>query len=137
LRAAFRRVRDGATSVPLPHGERHVTQTGRIARGLGAPPRPLTNMTHRFLPILSLLLLPPLAANGSPQGSAAVPGAEGQPRLLEPGPRWTGRWIVHVDRDPAEHRAALATIGALRRARDRDGLAAFIAGYDARMSALR
>src|SRR5262245_34710843 len=88
-------------------------------------------MDKRSLPLLSLLLSAFLAGAGSPQ---AVPDGAGQPRLVQPGPRWTGRWIVHVDRDAVQHREALAQIGALRRAKDAQGLARLIAGYEERMA---
>ncbi|MCZ6596307.1 MAG: hypothetical protein O7B99_01570, partial [Planctomycetota bacterium] len=59
------------------------------------------------------------------------------PRIFAPGPRWTGRWIVHVERDGAQHRAVIKEIGVLRRARDQAALDARIADYRSMMELLQ
>jgi hypothetical protein len=70
-------------------------------------------------------------------GLLSTSSAGQEPVLPDPGPRFTGRWIVHIEHDPAEHRADLREIARLRRTRDRAGLAAFVQAASERRAATR
>ncbi|MEM7308465.1 MAG: S8 family serine peptidase [Planctomycetota bacterium] len=84
---------------------------------------------HRRL-ASSLPLLLSLAAGTA--AAQAPPQAEGeaQAAFADPGPRWTGRWIVHVKRDAAVHESVMKQLGALRRADDTQGIQALVHDYE-------
>lgn len=86
---------------------------------------------------LPVLLLSLLTGSQTPEVAARAAHPGEAPRYIAPGPRWTGRWIVHVDRDAAQHRQVLAQIGAQRRAKDSAALAQVIAAYGERMALAR
>lgn len=90
---------------------------------------------HRNI-VRSLFLILPFVTAGATWAQVEV-AEEAPPKILEPGPRWTGRWIVHVERDAMLHRSAMKDMGALRRARDQAGLGALAADYAAAMEALQ
>jgi hypothetical protein len=97
-------------------------------------------MELRSLP-LSLVLLPlvPCAVGLAGAQEAVIPAAAvpQAARLIEPGPRWTGRYIVHVVRDERGHAQAMRHLGALRRAGDRDAISAFLADYSTNVNGLQ
>lgn len=87
----------------------------------------------------SLLLALPLGATPAQEVDPLGPEVveEAPRRLIEPGPRWTGRWIVHLERDRAQHRARMLDLGVARRARSQAALDLHVAEYAAEMEALQ
>ena len=67
-----------------------------------------------LLPLLALVPATATAQEDAPE--------ENRPRLIQPDERWTGRWIVHVARDDAHHRAVMRELGVLRRGGEVDAL---------------
>jgi hypothetical protein len=90
----------------------------------------------RYLtPFLSLTLL--LSGAVPAQEPTPDPAAEPAAEVPRPGTRWTGRWIVHVERDAARHRAFLGELAALRAQRVETAVDDRIAAYDLELQLLR
>jgi subtilisin family serine protease len=82
-------------------------------------------------------LLPSSSAAQIAPTEAEPVGAPARARVLAPGPRWTGRTIVHVTRDAAQHRLEMKALGALRRAQQGAALRERGAAYAAEMELLQ
>ena len=107
--------------------------------------RPLASRSSSLFSILPFALLPLAAAALDPRvdGAASLARAaddaapSATAKLIAPGERATGRWIVHVAHDAAASRAELRALAAARRAGDRAGLDAIVVAREQRFAPSR